>query len=397
MKIKVFYFLFLILFFIINGKAKAQALECNFNRNLFLGYRGQDVACLQSYLKEKGFFNYVVNGIYDSKTKRAVKKWQELNNIYPANGNFTISSIIFFKKNYYQNQEARNFLNKITEKDIILDEVNGLSRFDDYYQKVFIEISPNISSTTFNKFFRVDEPFSLVYLIDKTIQSSSSIDIQFVKEKNKIFKDFFEYRINRLKKIKIKSNLKDFHLAILLNDFLSLDLSSKFDDYLNNRISVDQLKSNLENFNLQLELIRKKYVNQFFGQVNNNNLITKFFNFLSDNKIFNFFFLKKAKAFNGGGIPFGGRIINIVLCPCSFGRLIFIGPPLPPAIGSIYAPFGIETTPTVFLWKNLYVPGVWLLGLYLPSSIPCLQFGFLSCFPIGFGSTILMVGTSLTP
>ncbi len=398
MKIKFFYFL-LLLFYISEGGIYAQTLDCDFKRNLYLGSRGQDVACLQNYLKENGFFSYFITGIYDLKTKQAVKKWQELNKIYPANGNFTISARNFFKKNYYQKLKEK-LLTKIDQKDIIIDETNGLSRFEDYYQKVFIEITPAISSTTFSRFFTVDEPFSLLYLIEKTIRSSDNFEINTIKEKNKIFKDFFEQRISKLKGISIKSNLKDFHLALLLNDLISLDLSSKFDDYLNNKITLFQFQNDLNSFHNQFEFIKRNYVDSIFSQLEKNNnqrLITRFFNFLSENKIFNFFISKQVSAFTSGVFPFGGRIIKILFCPCSFGRLIFISQPLPPLTGALYAPFGIEASPTVFLYKNLYTPGVWLLGSYLPSTIPCMQFGFFACYPIGFGSQIFIVGTSPTP
>lgn len=404
MKFKIFYFFSILILVLLFSQTQAQSLNCSFKRNLSLGSRGQDVLCLQNYLKKQGLFPYSLTGVYDLRTRYAVKKWQELNKIYPANGNFDLVSRFFFEKNISKNlkfQDIEKLIDKVDKGYIIVDETNGLSKLDDYYQIVFFNRDLLISSTTFINLFSVYEPFSLVFLIDKTINFSSNVNINLIKEKNDIFKNFFAQRINQLKKISVKSNLKNFHLAILLNDLLSLDLSSKFEDYLNGKISLLQFRNDLENFNNQLNIIREKYVNSFYNQAKeerSDNFISSLVSYFLNNKFFQSFLIKQAKAFNFAGVPFGGRITHIIWCPCSgFSRLIYLGPPLPPPL-PLYAPLGIEATPVVYMWKNLYTPGVWLLGLYLPSSIPCLQFAAVGpCFPIGFGEQILMVGTSLTP
>lgn len=49
------------------------------------GDRGADVYEVQKRLKQKGYFNGYVSGIYDETTKKAVHNFQEKNNIYITN------------------------------------------------------------------------------------------------------------------------------------------------------------------------------------------------------------------------------------------------------------------------------------------------------------------------
>lgn len=55
---------------------------CEFNRNLFLGIKGDDVKCLQNYL------GIIETGFFGSLTRSAVMRWQTENNISPASGYF---------------------------------------------------------------------------------------------------------------------------------------------------------------------------------------------------------------------------------------------------------------------------------------------------------------------
>ncbi|MCS7200832.1 MAG: peptidoglycan-binding protein [Patescibacteria group bacterium] len=373
--------------------------ECVFKRNLYLGSRGEDVRCLQNYLREKKILNFSPTGFYDGRTKLGVRRWQKLNNIYPADGNFNSSSIIFFNKEQEEKSKLETLLKKVDLNKIKIDENNGIGDLVQYYQQVFVDFKPLAISSETIKYFSIDEPFSLSYQIYVIINNQDNFEREKIKEKNKIFSSFFKERVNFLYGLKIKSNLRNFHLAIILNDILSLELSAKLDDYLNKKIDLDELKNELGIFNLQLNLIRKSYINDYLQLTSRN----KYFllDYLSDNKILKSF-LKQANAFSLGGfslgIPFGGRIVNIIWCPCSgFARLITIGPPLPPAPPFLYVPAGFEATGAVYAYWNLYTPQVWVLGLYLPASIPCMQFGVTACFPIGFGNQILMVGTSLGP
>lgn len=57
-------------------------LACNFSRDLFFGIKGEDVKCLQQYLK------VTATGFFGPLTKKAVVSWQTANNISPALGYF---------------------------------------------------------------------------------------------------------------------------------------------------------------------------------------------------------------------------------------------------------------------------------------------------------------------
>ncbi len=63
---------------------------CSFTRDLTLGSKGDDVTCLQNYLKSKGFFTYAggATGYFGSITQSAVAAWQSSNAITPAAGYF---------------------------------------------------------------------------------------------------------------------------------------------------------------------------------------------------------------------------------------------------------------------------------------------------------------------
>jgi chitodextrinase len=56
---------------------------CTFTRTLREGTQGQDVTCLQTYLKKKGHFSGTATGFYGPLTKDAVYKWQKSVGIVP--------------------------------------------------------------------------------------------------------------------------------------------------------------------------------------------------------------------------------------------------------------------------------------------------------------------------
>ncbi len=66
------------------------ATACTFTRNLFLGVRGDDVKCLQDYLKSTGHFpsTQASTGYYGPVTRSAVAAWQAANGVSPAAGYF---------------------------------------------------------------------------------------------------------------------------------------------------------------------------------------------------------------------------------------------------------------------------------------------------------------------
>ena len=89
-------------------------------------------------------------------------------------------------------------------------------------------------------------------------------------------------------------------------------------------------------------------------------------------------------------IPFGGLSLSVTPCPCSFSLLITVGPPLGGSF--IYTPGAM-----LYLFGQIFRPGVWLLGLAAPAPVPCVIFVPSPpwCVPIAWGLPILMVGTSM--
>ena len=62
--------------------------KCSFARSLTVGSKGEDVTCLQNYLKGAGHLTVSATGFFGSLTKVAVMKWQSANSIAPAFGYF---------------------------------------------------------------------------------------------------------------------------------------------------------------------------------------------------------------------------------------------------------------------------------------------------------------------
>lgn len=97
------------------------------------------------------------------------------------------------------------------------------------------------------------------------------------------------------------------------------------------------------------------------------------------------------KAFPAG-IPFGGQILAVIPCVCSFNFLIIQRP-----IGAT-SPFVLIFQPFVSIlypFFNVWVPGTYLLGTYGPPDV-CVIFdgGDDPCTPIMVAPLIIMTGTS---
>lgn len=72
------------------GGAVSTGAKCTFTRSLTLGARGDDVTCLQNYLKGTGHFTYSggATGYFGGVTQSAVAAWQASNGVSPAAGYF---------------------------------------------------------------------------------------------------------------------------------------------------------------------------------------------------------------------------------------------------------------------------------------------------------------------
>ncbi|OGZ08518.1 MAG: hypothetical protein A3C93_04040 [Candidatus Lloydbacteria bacterium RIFCSPHIGHO2_02_FULL_54_17] len=88
-------------------------------------------------------------------------------------------------------------------------------------------------------------------------------------------------------------------------------------------------------------------------------------------------------------IPFGGLSLSVIWCICSFNLWIMVGPPRGGSF--IYQPGAT----ILYLFGQIFRPGVWLLGLASPTPIPCVQYVGISCAPIAMGLPMLIVGTSM--
>jgi hypothetical protein len=93
-------------------------------------------------------------------------------------------------------------------------------------------------------------------------------------------------------------------------------------------------------------------------------------------------------AIPGLGGAFGGRILGVQYCTCSFNLLLYIGPPRGGTF--IYSP-GIST---LYQYYQVFRGGPWALGTSAGTGT-CLQYAVIGCVTTGFGSIIRKIGTSL--
>ena len=70
------------------SSASVSADKCSFTRSLTVGSRGDDVTCLQNYLKTGGHLSVGATGYFGSLTKAAAASWQAANGVAPAVGYF---------------------------------------------------------------------------------------------------------------------------------------------------------------------------------------------------------------------------------------------------------------------------------------------------------------------
>ncbi|MEK7636219.1 MAG: peptidoglycan-binding domain-containing protein, partial [Patescibacteria group bacterium] len=70
--------------------SSGSSAKCVFTKSLTMGMKGDDVTCLQNYLKGTGHFTYSggATGFFGGVTKSAVAAWQSANGVSPAVGYF---------------------------------------------------------------------------------------------------------------------------------------------------------------------------------------------------------------------------------------------------------------------------------------------------------------------
>lgn len=90
----------------------------------------------------------------------------------------------------------------------------------------------------------------------------------------------------------------------------------------------------------------------------------------------------------GFGIPFGGRILSVTYCTCSFSLMVSVGPPRGGTF--IYQP-GLSR---LYSYYRIFSSGPWVLGTATGNST-CLIYSGNSCVPVGAGLVMRLVGTSL--
>ena len=86
--------------------------------------------------------------------------------------------------------------------------------------------------------------------------------------------------------------------------------------------------------------------------------------------------------------PFGGQILSVIQCDCSYGHVVTLGPPTP----GLYHFIPSTTLYSFFQTQKI---GAWLLGNYFPgTSGQCKRYVGISCADVPNLGVMQMVGTS---
>jgi hypothetical protein len=370
-------------------------VRCNFNRTLKIGSRGLDVFCLQVLLYQEGFLKNPLKSAayYNLETKEAVREWQIRNKIIPADGVFGINSIAFYNKFYLRkSEESLLTLPEIKDEEIkispqgyptpedylkfyltgfnenLIKIITQDSEMSQYLQTIFAGVEEKKEIPSFSSYIYIKN-----YLYDNTQIGDLNKRLLFLKK-------FYEIKINELKKIEVNSKLEELHKKFIANDYLEITLIDKFYAYQKGEISKNDLTQILNEY--------EKLKNKLLLETQN----------LTFNRAFYIlsFFIKKVEAVTLPFIPFGGKILLVFPCTCSFGFVDIIGPPRP---AIIFIPIVFLASPFNHLWKQILTPGVWALGLYFLPPMPCLIWVKKICVPtpIQPWGTIFRSGTSLIP
>jgi hypothetical protein len=369
--------------------------RCNFTRVLKIGSRGLDVFCLQVLLYQEGFLQNPLKSVayYNLETKKAVREWQIKNKIMPTTGVFGTSSITFYNTFYLRKSEKSLLtLSEIKDEEIKISP-QGYSTAEDYLKFYFTGFNENLAKII-NQDSEMSQYLQTIFSEaeeKKEIPSFSSYiyiknylngDAQ-IGDFNKrllFLRKFYDVKINELKKIEIEAKLKDLHKKFIVNDYLEITLIDKFYAYQKGEIPKNDLIQILNDY--------EKLKNKLLLEIQN----------LAVNRATSLltFFIKAVEAVMLPFIPFGGKILFVFPCTCSFGFVDTIGPPRP---AIIFIPIVFLASPLNHLWKQILTPGVWTLGLYFLPPVPCLIWAGLICVPtpIQPWGTIFRSGTSLIP
>lgn len=89
------------------------------------------------------------------------------------------------------------------------------------------------------------------------------------------------------------------------------------------------------------------------------------------------------------GIPFGGLILNVFYCNCSFNLAVVVGPP----VGGVY--MYQPGASLIYAYYQIFRSGPWVLGTFVPGGA-CMQYVGFGCSPMVIPTgTIVTAGTSL--
>jgi hypothetical protein len=220
-------------------------------------------------------------------------------------------------------------------------------------------------------------PPSVVGLIDEALAGNSygSAD-----KPLGVLKEFVLAKIEFEKSIKVAEGAISTSRTVVGLDRLAIDLIDRFNDLQSGAI----VRNQFEDFYAKYKNTNEFYNNSFLKDAGlisyeeSGNMFSKILGILGFGRIAN------AK------LPLGGMVFWQTYCTCSFVGAIMVGPP----VGGNFA------LPLFFVLYSNFSPtiGHYVLGLYSPAPIPCLQYAGVVCIPDlvipGTLGPVIMMGTS---
>lgn len=411
LKITIFFLILAIIFssfnlsFALENQQESKNL-CRFTRDLRVGSKGEDVKCLQEYLKELNLFNHQSTGYYGISTKRAVLKWQEINDLLPT-GIFDLNSRIKYhflvnsKKNKLNSKEKEYFLMRentkslfnisIEDEDIIVDsnapkdigiylrdftlKISESENYKNIVKKIFaFSYETNtIAVDNTKSLFKIEESLIPGFFVEDNLKFNVQ-EKEKLKEKTSLLKEMLELQVEERSKTAVHPDIKNIHKLFIVTDSLGIELLNKFLDYIDNKIDEKEIKLYLDDYNREINKKRKEAINEVFKISKKTNsfeavlykIISNIFLFLPKQVLAQMsFFLS----------PFGGQIIEVDFCSvvCPFAPIGFrltIGPPV---LTNLFVPFYFLSSPLFFMYRNIWLPGIWVLGLRTYIPVYCVK------------------------
>lgn len=268
----------------------------------------------------------------------------------------------------------------VTYKDLVIDQ-NGVSNFAAYLDQ-FMNLARNVTFPVekYNSILKDENGITLSpeRLVEKALKEKSFTQIG---ASIAITKEFEEYKIQKMKEIKVKDQGAVINATLIGFEKLVIEMLDKALLVEKGEITESDFDKYYQKYNESASYYFDQFLNSY------GDIASRPKTFLG--KIADVFGMRKiARAI--ALLPFGGMITVTVPCTCSIGMTIVVGPP-------VGGKFFVSAFGSRILANFRPFSGSWIIGNYVPGTIPCLQISFPACVPQVGGENqgpVAIAGTS---